>query len=389
MKPYASSLDDMMGEAAFDVLAKAKALEKKGRSVLHFEIGEPDFDTPKEIVNAAKHALDEGFTHYVGFDGIQELKDAVCEHVNECLGYEPSTDQVIILPGVKPGIFFSMLALVNKGDEVIYPNPGFPTYLSLIRYLGAKDVPIYLNERNDFEMRADEIENKISAKTKLIIINSPHNPTGGVCSKKGLEEISAIAAERGTWILSDEIYSNMVYEGKHFSVSEVDQARERTILIDGFSKSYAMTGWRLGWLVGPKRLVERMRLLPLNALSCTSSFTQRAGIEALSNSEVKGWMKSMLDTFRKRRDTIVKGLNSIEGFKCHLPKGAFYAYPNIRQTGMKSGEISDLLLNRLGVATLPGTAFGEGGEGHLRFSYASSLEVLREAIGRMKKAFTE
>ncbi|HIH97520.1 MAG TPA: pyridoxal phosphate-dependent aminotransferase [Thermoplasmata archaeon] len=379
----------MMGEAAFDVLAKAKALEKKGRSVLHFEIGEPDFDTPKEIVNAAKHALDEGFTHYVGFDGIQELKDAVCEHVNECLGYEPSTDQVIILPGVKPGIFFSMLALVNKGDEVIYPNPGFPTYLSLIRYLGAKDVPIYLNERNDFEMRADEIENKISAKTKLIIINSPHNPTGGVCSKKGLEEISAIAAERGTWILSDEIYSNMVYEGKHFSVSEVDQARERTILIDGFSKSYAMTGWRLGWLVGPKRLVERMRLLPLNALSCTSSFTQRAGIEALSNSEVKGWMKSMLDTFRKRRDTIVKGLNSIEGFKCHLPKGAFYAYPNVRKTGMKSGEISDLLLNRLGVATLPGTAFGEGGEGHLRFSYASSLEVLREAIGRMKKAFNE
>jgi aspartate/methionine/tyrosine aminotransferase len=389
MKPYASSLDDMMGEAAFDVLAKAKALEKKGRSVLHFEIGEPDFDTPKEIVNAAKHALDEGFTHYVGFDGIQELKDAVCEHVNEGLGYEPSTDQVIILPGVKPGIFFSMLALVNKGDEVIYPNPGFPTYLSLIRYLGAKDVPIYLNERNDFEMRADEIENKISAKTKLIVINSPHNPTGGVCSKKDLEEISTIAAGRGAWILSDEIYSNMVYEGKHFSVSEVDQARERTILIDGFSKSYAMTGWRLGWLVGPKRLVERMRLLPLNALSCTSSFTQRAGIEALSNSEVKGWMKSMLDTFRKRRDTIVKGLNSIEGFKCHLPKGAFYAYPNVRKTGMKSEEVSDLLLNRLGVATLPGTAFGDGGEGHLRFSYASSLEVLREAIGRMKKAFTE
>jgi aspartate/methionine/tyrosine aminotransferase len=389
MKPFAPNLSKIMGEAAFEVLAKAQALESKGKSVLHFEIGEPDFDTPKQIVKAAKEALDNGFTHYVASDGILELKEAICEHINECLGYRPAIDQVIILPGVKPGIFFSMLALIEKGDEVIYPNPGYPTYPSMTRYLGAKEAPIYLKEANQFGMKASEIENKISPRTKLIIINSPHNPTGGICSEKDLEEISAIAAKHGIWIVSDEIYSHMVYVGKHFSITQLDGARERTILLDGFSKSYAMTGWRLGWLVGPKKLVERMKLLPLNAVSCTTSFVQRAGIKALKDPAVKEWMRTMLDKFRKRRDIIVSGLNSIKGFKCLLPKGAFYAYPNIEKTGMKSEEIAEWLLYKLGVATLPGTAFGSGGEGFLRFSYASSLGTIQESIERMKEALNK
>jgi aspartate/methionine/tyrosine aminotransferase len=291
------------------------------------------------------------------------------------------------LPGVKPGICFSLLALIEQGDKVIHPDPGYPTYHSLISYIGAKPIPIYLREANNFGMKVEDIASKLSPRTKLIIINSPHNPTGSVYEKKDLEEISELARKQGVWILSDDIYSQLVYDQKHFSISEVDESKERTILLDGFSKTYAITGWRLGWAIAPKKLIERKGLLALNAISCTTSFVQKVGIRALKDPAVKVEVKQMVNKFRQRREAIVKGLNSVKGFDCLWPKGAFYAFPSIRAMGKSCEEIADYLLEELGIATLPGTGFGGGGKGFLRFSYATSLATINEAIERLKTSF--
>ncbi len=288
----------------------------------------------------------------------------------------------MIVPGVKPGIFYSMLSLINEGDEVIYPDPGFPTYSSLVDYISAGDVPLKLLEKNEFRMTPEEINEKLTKKTKMIILNSPHNPTGSMLKKDEIKAIYEIAEEHDIYLLSDEVYSQMTYEQPHYSVAEYDNASEYSILIDGFSKSFAMTGWRLGYAIGPEELIKKMTVFLINSVSCTNAFIQKAGITALKDFDV---VKKMVEKFRKRRNVIVRGLNEINGFSCIMPMGAFYAFPNITETGKTSEELADYLLKKAGVAVLPGTAFGPGGEGYLRFSYASSIENIKEAIELMKK----
>ncbi len=379
---YAPSLDRLHSEAAFEVLAKAKALERKGKRILHFEIGEPDFDTPEIVKDEAKKALDENFTHYVPSQGIIKLREAVCDYIEKTRNFRPTPEQVLIFPGVKPGIFYSMLALINEGDDVIYPDPGFPTYSSLVDYISAGDVPLKLLEKNEFRMTPDEINEKLTKKTKMIILNSPHNPTGSMLKKDEIKAIYEIAEDNNVYLLSDEVYSQMTYEQPHYSVAEYDNASERTILIDGFSKSFAMTGWRLGYAIGPEELIKKMTVFLINSVSCTNAFIQKAGIIALKDFDS---VKKMVEKFGKRRNVIVRGLNEINGFSCIMPMGAFYAFPNITETGKTSEELADYLLKKAGVAVLPGTAFGSGGEGYLRFSYASSIENIKEAIELMKK----
>ena len=378
----APSLDRLHSEAAFEVLAKAKALERKGKKVLHFEIGEPDFNTPEIVKNEAKKSLDENFTHYVASQGIIELREAVCEYIEKTRNFKPTPEQVLIVPGVKPGIFYSMLALINEGDEVIYPDPGFPTYSSLVDYTNAKHVPIKLLEKNEFRMSPDDINEKITGKTRMIILNSPHNPTGSMLKKDEIKSIYEIAEDNNVYLLSDEVYSQMTYEQKHYSVTGYDNASERSILIDGFSKSFAMTGWRLGYAIGHEELIKKLTVFLINSVSCTNAFIQKAGITALKDFDS---VKKMVDKFRDRRNVIVKGLNGVNGFRCIMPMGAFYAFPNITGTGKTSNELADYLLEKAGIAVLPGTAFGPGGEGYLRFSYASSIENIKEAIEKMKE----
>ncbi|MBU2564805.1 MAG: pyridoxal phosphate-dependent aminotransferase [Candidatus Thermoplasmatota archaeon] len=378
---YAPSLDRLHSEAAFEVLAKAKALERKGKRVLHFEIGEPDFNTPEIVKDEAKKSLDENFTHYVPSQGIIELREAVCEYIEKTRNFKPTPEQVLIVPGVKPGIFYSMLSLIDEGDEVIYPDPGFPTYSSLVDYTSAGDVPLKLLEKNEFRMSPDDINEKITKKTKMIILNSPHNPTGSMLKKDEIKAIYGIAEDNDVYLLSDEVYSQMTYEQTHYSVTEYDNASERSILIDGFSKSFAMTGWRLGYAIGPEELIKKMTVFLINSVSCTNAFIQKAGITALKDFDS---VKKMVDKFRDRRNVIVKGLNEVNGFRCIMPMGAFYAFPNITETGKTSNELADYLLEKSGIAVLPGTAFGPGGEGYLRFSYASSIENIKEAIEKMK-----
>ena len=377
----APSLDRLHSEAAFEVLAKAKALERKGKKVLHFEIGEPDFDTPEIVKDEAKKSLDENFTHYVASQGIIELREAVCEYIEKTRNFKPTPEQVLIVPGVKPGIFYSMLALINEGDEVIYPDPGFPTYSSLVDYTSAGDVPLKLLEKNEFRMSPDDINEKITKKTKLIILNSPHNPTGSMLKKNEIKAIYEIAEDNDVYLLSDEVYSQMTYEQKHYSVAEYDNASERSVLIDGFSKSFAMTGWRLGYAIGHEELIKKLTVFLINSVSCTNAFVQKAGIKALKDFDS---VKKMVEKFRERRNVIVKGLNEINGFRCIMPMGAFYTFPNITGTRKKSNELADYLLKKSGIAVLPGTAFGPGGEGYLRFSYASSIENIKEAVEKMK-----
>lgn len=378
---YAPSLDRLHSEAAFEVLAKAKALERKGKKVLHFEIGEPDFNTPEIVKDEAKKSLDENFTHYVPSQGIIELREAVCEYIEKTRNFRPTPEQVLIVPGVKPGIFYSMLSLINEGDEVIYPDPGFPTYSSLVDYTNAGDVPLKLLEENEFRMSPDDINEKITKKTRMIILNSPHNPTGSMLKKNEIKAIYKIAEDNDVYLLSDEVYSQMTYEQPHHSVTEYDNASERTILIDGFSKSFAMTGWRLGYAIGPEELIKKMTVFLINSVSCTNAFIQKAGITALKDFDS---VKKMVDKFRDRRDVIVKGLNEVNNFRCVMPMGAFYTFPNITGTGKTSNDLADYLLEKAGIAVLPGTAFGPGGEGYLRFSYASSIENIKEAIEKMK-----
>ena len=373
------------GEAAFEVLAKAQELEGQGKSILHFEIGEPDMETPRNIAQAGMQAIQNKKTHYVPSIGLMELRKAVQDEVEATRGYRPDLEQIVITPGLKPGIFFSMLAVVNPGDEVIYQDPGYPTYGSVTSFLGAKSVKVPLLEENEFRMNPDDIIDRITKKTKLIVVNSPQNPTGSVMTKSELGDIAELAEEHDTFVVSDEIYSKMTYDTNHYTPTTRDGAKERTVLLDGFSKYYAMTGWRLGYMIAPPKMAERLNDFLVSAVSCTAAFTQWAGIEALTGDQ--SFIPKMMARFKERRDKIVKGLNSIPGFTCLAPKGAFYAFPNIKKTGMGSQECADHLLYNAGVAALPGTAFGPYGEGYLRFSYATTLENIDAAIKRIQESF--
>jgi len=368
-------------ETAFEVLVKAKALEAQGRDIVHLEIGEPDFDTPRNIIDAAVDALHKGYTHYGPSAGLLELREVIARYVSETRGVNVSPGEVVVVPGGKPIIFFSILALCEQGDEVIYPNPGFPIYESMINYVGAKAVPIRLREQLDFRLDVDELAALINDRTKLIILNSPQNPTGGVLQKADIERIADAIGDRNILVLSDEIYSRLIFEGEHHSILSIDGMKQRTILLDGFSKTYAMTGWRMGYGVMRADLATHVARLMTNSASCTASFSQIAGIEALRGPQES--VDQMCAEFKKRRDVMVAGLNKIKGFSCRSPKGAFYVFPNITRTGWPSKKLADALLDDAGVAALSGTAFGEFGEGYLRFSVANSIENIEKALERI------
>ncbi|MGQ9623814.1 MAG: pyridoxal phosphate-dependent aminotransferase [Candidatus Bathycorpusculaceae bacterium] len=381
---FAKRMRALGTETAFEVLAKAKALEKKGKEVIHLEIGEPDFDTPKNIKEAAVKALYAGYTHYVPASGIPELKEAIAEYISKTRKIDVDPEEVVVTPGAKPIMFFAILAWINPGDEVMYPNPGFPIYESLINFVDAKPVPIPLKEENDFKMDPECVKEKITKKTKMIILNSPENPTGGVLSKKDLKVVADCIAKRDdVFVLSDEIYSRIIYEGEHESIASLPGMKEKTIILDGFSKTYAMTGWRLGYGVMRKDLAQKVTQLMINSNSCTCSFTQMAGVEALKGPQKE--VEKMIAEFRKRREVIVDGLNKIKGITCKKPRGAFYVFPNITGTGMDCRKLGDYLLNEAGVAVLPGTSFGKYGEGYLRISFANSVENIKKALERIDK----
>ena len=368
-------------ETAFEVLNKARALERQGKDIVHLEIGEPDFNTPKNVIEAAVDALHHGWTHYGPSAGLPDLRQAIADDVSRSRGVPVKADEVVVVPGGKPIIFFSILALCDVGDEVIYPNPGFPIYESMINYVGATAVPIRLQEERDFGLDVDELASLISNRTKIVILNSPQNPTGGVLTRQDIHEIADAIGDRNIMILSDEIYSRLIFEGEHHSIMSLPGFKDRTILLDGFSKTYAMTGWRMGYGVMRFDLATHITRLMTNSNSCTASFTQIAGIEALRGDQSS--VDHMRDEFKRRRDAFVAGLNRIKGFSCRMPKGAFYVFPNITRTGWHSKKLADALLEEAGVACLSGTAFGEYGEGYLRFSIANSLENLNKALERV------
>ncbi|PZR73665.1 MAG: aspartate aminotransferase [Chthoniobacterales bacterium] len=368
-------------ETAFEVLVKARALEATGRDIVHLEIGEPDFDTPENIISAATDALHKGFTHYGPSAGLPQLRETIAQYVTETRQVKATPEEVVVVPGGKPIIFFVILALAEEGDEVIYPNPGFPIYESMINYVGAKAVPIRLREEMDFRLDVGELARLINDRTKLIILNSPQNPTGGMLTKEDIDGIARAIGDRNIMVLTDEIYSRLIFEGEHHSIMSVDGMQERSILLDGFSKTYAMTGWRMGYGVMRADLAMHVARLMTNSNSCTASFTQVAGIEALRGPQAS--VEAMCAEFKKRRDIMVAGLNQIKGFSCRLPKGAFYVFPNIKETGWPSKKLADALLDDAGVAGLSGTAFGDFGEGYLRFSVANSIENIEKALDRV------
>jgi aspartate/methionine/tyrosine aminotransferase len=372
-------------ETAFEVLAKAKALEKQGKDVVHLEIGEPDFDTPRNIKDAAVKALNAGYTHYGPSAGLPEFRETIAQYVSRTRGIKAEADEVVVTPGAKPIMCFSILALVNAGEEVLYPNPGFPIYESLVNFVEAKPVPIPLLEENDFRLDPEYVKSKITKKTKMIILNYPENPTGGILTKEDLKIIADCISNRDdVFVLADEIYSRILYEGKHESIASLPGMKEKTILLDGFSKTYAMTGWRLGYGVMRKDIAQKVAQLMTNSNSCTCSFTQMAGMEALKGSQDDA--EKMVAEFKRRREVIVDGLNKIKGISCKKPRGAFYVFPNIKGTGMDCRKLGDHLLYNAGVAVLPGTSFGKYGEGHLRLSFANSVENIKKALDRIAKA---
>ncbi len=368
-------------ETAFEVLVKARALERQGKDIVHLEIGEPDFDTPGNIVEAAVEALHKGWTHYGPSAGLPDLRQAIADEVSRTRKVSVAPEEVVVVPGGKPIIFFTIMALVEEGDEVIYPNPGFPIYESMIHFLGAKAVPIKLREEMDFRLDVNELADLINDRTKLIILNSPQNPTGGVLTEKDVRDIADAIGDRDVMVMSDEIYSRLIFEGGHHSIMSLDGWKDRTILLDGFSKTYAMTGWRMGYGVMRPDLATHIARLMTNSNSCTASFTQVAGIEALRGDQAS--VEKMRLEFQNRRDVFVERLNQIKGFSCRLPKGAFYTFPNVKKTGWASKKLADTLLEEAGVAALSGTAFGAYGEGYLRFSVANSIENLNKALDRI------
>ncbi len=379
----AARMDRILIETAFEVLVKARALEAQGKSVVHLEIGEPDFETPPHVIAAAKTALDEGWTHYGPTQGYPDFRQVIATHVSETRGINAGPEHVCVVPGGKPILFFPMMALLDVGDEVIYPNPGFPIYESMIRFLGATPVPMPLVEARGFSFDLNRFKDSLTDKTKMVILNSPQNPTGGVIPAEDIVAIADMVRDRDLIVLSDEIYSRIYYEEKPASIASLPGMQEKTIILDGFSKIYAMTGWRLGYGVMPTWLVDPVNKLMVNSNSCTASMVQRAGMAALTGPQDAAL--AMVAEFRKRRDAFIAGLNTIPGFRCPIPQGAFYAFPNIEGTGRTSKQLADELLYEAGVACLNGGAFGQFGNGYIRFSYANSLENLMEAVDRMKK----
>ncbi len=371
-------------ETAFEVLVRAKALEKQGRDIVHLEVGEPDFATPENIVKAGVRALQQGATKYTPSAGTNELRETIAKHVSLTRQVSVDPDMVVVTPGAKPIMFFVILALVEPGDEVIYPNPGFPIYESMINFCGGTPVALPLREENHFRFDPDEFRKLVTPKTKLIIINSPHNPTGGVLEYEDLQVIADAATQYDIPVLSDEIYWRILYDGAYHSILQFSDMLERTILLDGFSKAYSMTGWRLGFGVMTKRLAPHVIRLMTNSNSCTAAMIQAAGVEALNGPQES--VGKMVSAFRERRDAIVQGLNQVPGFKCLLPSGAFYAFPNVKGVGWETKKLADYILNEAGVACLSGTAFGRYGDGYLRFSYANSLENINKALKRVKVA---
>lgn len=374
-------------ESAFEVLVQARELEKQGRKVIHLEIGEPDFPTPAHIVEAAKKALDEGWTKYGPTQGFPELREAIANYICRSRGIRVGPEHVCIVPGGKPIIFFTMLALLEPGDEVMYPDPGFPIYESMIRFMGARPVPIPLVEENDFSFDLSLFADRLTDRTKLVILNSPHNPTGGIIPEQDTAEIARLLRDRDVMVLSDEIYSRIYYEHKPVSIASFEGMVEKTIILDGFSKTYAMTGWRIGYGVMPLWLVEAVNKLMVNSNSCTASFTQRAALAALNGPQEP--VEQMVAEFKRRRDAFCSRLNSIEGISCRMPRGAFYAFANVSKIGLPATELQKRLLADAGVACLSGTAFGRNGEGYLRFSYANSYEALMEACERIETTVTK
>jgi aspartate/methionine/tyrosine aminotransferase len=377
----ASRMSRLGTETAFEALARAKTLEAQGRSIIFLGIGEPDFDTPDHIVGAAKQALEDGYTHYTPSAGIAEVREAIAADMGGRLGHEVSGANVIVTPGGKPVMFFTILALAEEGDEVIYPNPGFPIYESMIRFAGATPVPMQLHEERGYNPDVDELRALVSPRTKLIIVNSPNNPCGSVIPEQDLVAIAEIANEADAVVLSDEIYKDFYYEGSHVSITRYPGMWERTVVLDGLSKSYAMTGWRVGYGLFPDELVEPVTRLMTNSVSCTSAFSQVTTMAALASSQES--VTSMVAEFKTRRDLLVNGLNELPGISCPMPKGAFYAFPNISRTGRTSQEFEESLLKDAGVSVLAGTSFGAFGEGYVRISFANSQENIREALRRM------
>ncbi len=381
---FANRMSRLGTETAFDVLVRARELERQGRSIIHLELGEPDFATPAHIIAAATRAMENGWTKYGPSAGLPQLREAIAADVSRRRRISVTPDEVVVTPGAKPIIFFSILALVDPGDEVIYPNPGFPIYESMISFVGARPVPFPLREERDFSFDVEEVIARITPRTALIILNSPHNPTGGVMSAEDMQALAEAVCDRDVMILSDEIYSRIVFEGEHLSIAQFPGMREKTIILDGFSKTFSMTGWRLGYGVMPVELARQVTKLQTNSTSCTTSFIQIAGVEALTGDQSP--VEQMVAEFRRRRDVIVAGLNAIEGFSCRVPKGAFYVFPNITGTGWSSKKLADYLLETAGVACVAGTAFGAYGEGYIRFSFANSVENIKAAMERVRDA---
>ncbi len=378
----ADRMNNLGTETAFEVLARARALEAQGRDIVHLEIGEPDFDTPAHIVDAGVQALRDGYTHYGPNAGLPELRQSIARNISQTRGIEMTPDRVVVTPGAKPIMFFSILALAQEGDEVLYPNPSFPIYESMIRFCGATPVPVRLLEDEGYHLDLNDFASKLSPRTKLVILNSPQNPAGCVTSRAETETMAGLLQDReDVYVLSDEIYKDIIYHGEHFSIAQIPHMEGRTIILDGFSKSYAMTGWRLGYGTFPLHLVEHISKLSTNSVSCAASFSQRAAIQALEGPQQP--VKDMVAEFRRRRDLIVHGLRQIPGITCPEPEGAFYVFPSIKGTGISSHDFQEGALNEAGVASLAGTAFGEFGEGYLRLSYANSQENIKKALERL------
>lgn len=379
----ASRMKRLGTETAFEVLARARALEAEGRNIVHLEIGEPDFDTPKNVIEAGVAALRSGWTHYGPAAGLPDARAAVAGYVARTRGVPVQPNEVVVVPGGKPILLYAMTALIERGDEVLYPNPAYPIYESLIRFVGGTAVPVPIREANGFALDPQDVIDRLTPGTRMVVLNSPANPTGGVTPRAALQEmLDALKGRPDVWILSDEIYSRLLYDGaEHFSPLQDPEIRDRVILLDGWSKTYAMTGWRMGYGVMRPDLAENFARLMINSNSCTASFTQRAGIEALNGDQAP--VERMRQEFDRRRRRIVELLNAMPGVRCHLPAGAFYVFPNLRSFGVASAELQNRLLAEAGVACLAGTAFGAHGEGHLRFSYATSLQNIEEGMRRV------
>jgi aspartate/methionine/tyrosine aminotransferase len=375
-------------ESAFEVLARAKRLEEQGAEIVHLEIGEPDFATPPHIVAAAEAAIEDGYTHYTPAGGIPEVRDAVAAHYGARIGSEVTGNQVILTPGSKNILLFAMLALIEAGDEVILPDPGYPIYASLVSFMGAKPVSLRLREESGFRFDAGELASLVTDRTRMVILNSPQNPTGGILHQEDLVAVAEMAVKHDLWVISDEIYSQIAYAGEVPSIASIPGMRDRTIIMDGLSKAYAMCGWRLGIGVAPAELIRAMETLMINSSSCATAFIQVATLAALESPESEASVRRMVDEYRRRRDVVVDGLNAIPGIRCHRPGGAFYVFPNISQTGVDQKLLADALLAEAGVAVLPGTAFGAMGAGYLRLSYAQAVPVLEQGLARIRDFVT-